>query len=113
MRELWRYAVIKIKEYEGSVLVDDCSFHVVLTVPAIWKSYARQRMQTAAERAGIMHPTARGGVSFSMTSEPEAAAHATLRSMGFGDRDADDGDTILVCDGGGELSRYPPWCIRY
>ncbi|ETS73131.1 hypothetical protein PFICI_15076 [Pestalotiopsis fici W106-1] len=101
LRELWRHAMTKIKEYEIPAIVDDCVFHIILTVPAIWKGYARQKMQTAAERAGILKPTRRGDVSFSMTSEPEAAAHAILRSGDWRRKEADTGDTILVCDCGG------------
>ncbi|KAK6068264.1 hypothetical protein SCUP234_11209 [Seiridium cupressi] len=104
LTQLWQCAIMKIKEYETPILVDDCFLHVVPTVPAIWKSYARQRMRIAAVRAGILNPSRRGPVSFSMISEPEAAAHATLRSPGFRNQETQAKDVILMCDGGGKTT---------
>ncbi|KAM0814181.1 putative Actin-like ATPase domain-containing protein [Seiridium cardinale] len=101
LSQLWQYAIMKIREIKTTILVDDCFLHVVLTVPAIWKGYARQRMRIAVERAGILNPSRRGPVSFSMISEPEAAAHATLRSSDFQNHEAQTKDVILMCDGGG------------
>lgn len=101
VRFLWQHALIKIEQQEASVVVDDCYLHIVLTVPAIWKDYAREKMRVAAKLAGILDHRSKGVVSFEMRSEPEAAAFATFHSHTFNNQDAKAGETVIVYDGGG------------
>ncbi|QBZ53325.1 hypothetical protein PoMZ_09001 [Pyricularia oryzae] len=46
---LWKYTITKIVRARGQMVVDALVFRVVITVPAIWKGYARQAMHKAAD----------------------------------------------------------------
>lgn len=56
-------------------------FHIVITLPAIWPDYARNRMREAAEQAGMLSARVAGETTLSFISEPKAAALATLSDM--------------------------------
>jgi molecular chaperone DnaK (HSP70) len=78
LRHLWAHALEEMErelgEYEMLL-----PFKVVITVPAIWKPYAIQEMEKAAEKAGIL--AEREGcekTELIVVSEPEAAAMSTL-----------------------------------
>jgi len=67
-------------------------------VPAIWKDYARQGMEEAATRAGILKHRPVGPTTLSFVPEPEAAALVTLWENR---RDLKTGHLYVVCDAGG------------
>ncbi|TLD09571.1 hypothetical protein PspLS_11868 [Pyricularia sp. CBS 133598] len=82
----------------GQMVVDALVFRVVITVPAIWKGYARQAMHKAADQAGILKKRATGPTELVFANEPEAAAMSTLVERG---RRPDIGGVYVVCDAGG------------
>lgn len=41
LRELWKYTIEHINKARGESVVDALAFHVVITISAIWKGYAR------------------------------------------------------------------------
>lgn len=98
LRALWGHVLDTITKSRGDSVVEAFTFHVVITVPAIWKPYARQAMQTAAEKAGITCSRPAGPTTLSFVPEPEAAALATLLEQGEGVKKE---DVYLVCDAGG------------
>ncbi|KUJ09099.1 actin-like ATPase domain-containing protein [Mollisia scopiformis] len=91
LRLLWKYVLEMITKDCGSSVVDALPFHVVLTVPAIWKGYAREGMEKAARVAGILDGRLAGPTNLTFAPEPEAAA---LQSL-------DAGEIYVVCDAGG------------
>ncbi|CAG7561921.1 unnamed protein product [Fusarium equiseti] len=97
LRMLWKHTLNTITKDRGSA-VDALQFHVVITVPAIWKDYARQHMMEAAKKAGILDRRAAGRTRLTFVPEPEAAALATLCEPG---RRIRFNDVYLVCDAGG------------
>lgn len=72
--------------------------HVILTVPAIWPKYARDSMQKAAVRAGIVSPRRAGPTTLELISEPEAATYTYTKDIR---QRLAISDTILVLDLGG------------
>ncbi|KAK7946949.1 actin-like ATPase domain-containing protein [Apiospora aurea] len=79
LRCLWAHVLESIAKARGEAVVDALPFHVVITVPAIWKGYARQTMREAAEKAGILNKRMPAGETcLSFVGEPEAAALSTL-----------------------------------
>ncbi|KAI5466203.1 hypothetical protein BGZ63DRAFT_348373 [Mariannaea sp. PMI_226] len=81
-------------------LLQECQFHVVITLPAIWPFYAQQRMKKAAELSGILEERSCGKTTLRFISEPEAAALATIQDLSKRST-THAGDTIVVCDAGG------------
>lgn len=98
LRALWQHTMDTINKALGDSVMDGLRFHVVITVPAIWKAYARQSMQDAAKRAGILKARKAGGTTLSFIPEPEAAALSTLCERG---RRIKKGDVYVICDAGG------------
>ncbi|KAL5003365.1 hypothetical protein BDV10DRAFT_200311 [Aspergillus recurvatus] len=98
LRALWQHTIDTINKALGDFVVDGLRFHVVITVPAIWKAYARQSMQDAAKSAGILKKRKAGETTLSFVPEPEAAALATLCERG---RRIKKGDVYVICDAGG------------
>lgn len=98
LRVLWKHVLDTISKSRGESVVDAFAFHVVITVPAIWKPYARQAMQTAADQADITASRPAGPTILSFVPEPEAAALASLVEQGEGVKA---GDVYLICDAGG------------
>lgn len=81
--------------------VDNSRFRVVVTLPAIWPDYAKQRMVQAVQAAGILDPRMSvADTILTFVSEPEAAALATLKRVD-GRCDIEDEDCFVVCDCGG------------
>jgi molecular chaperone DnaK (HSP70) len=82
LRKIWEHTLLSIERAVGRELMGQCSFHVTITVPAVWPPYAHHRVRKAISYAGI--PTLRDGrnVSFGLITEPEAAALATIKDMG-------------------------------
>ncbi|KAK3488063.1 uncharacterized protein B0T23DRAFT_447115 [Neurospora hispaniola] len=100
LRHLWEHSIDCITKSISRGMVNYAQFHIVITLPAIWPSYAREKMRLAAEQAGMLDK--RMGVETQLTfiSEPEAAAIATLADM-EGRFDVKDEDTFVVADCGG------------
>ncbi|KAI1758900.1 actin-like ATPase domain-containing protein [Hypoxylon sp. FL1150] len=98
LREFWKHVVSEITKTRGSSVIDALRFHVVITLPAIWKGYARQSMHNAARKAGILDERDAGDTTLSFAPEPEAAALATLCEPG---RNVNEGDAYIICDAGG------------
>ncbi|KAI1414508.1 actin-like ATPase domain-containing protein [Hypoxylon sp. FL1857] len=98
LRGFWEHVLSEITKARGQSLIDALRFHVVITLPAIWKGYARQSMQEAATKAGILDERDAGDTTLSFAPEPEAAALCTLCEPG---RRINDGDVYLICDAGG------------
>lgn len=98
LKAFWKHVMDTIQRDRGEVLVDSLKIHVVLTVPAIWKGYARQDMKKAALQAGILTAREAGPTTLSFVPEPEAAALATLCEPG---RSVAKNDVYILCDAGG------------
>jgi hypothetical protein len=98
LRLLWKHILDTICKSRGESVVDALSFHVVITVPAIWKGYARQGMEVAARKSGILDPRPAGPTALTFAPEPEAAALSTLSEPG---RKVKEGDVYVICDAGG------------
>lgn len=97
LRMIWNHALETINKNCGSV-VEALQFHVVITVPVIWKDYARQDMTEAAKKAGILDRRNAGETKLTFAPEPEVAALSTLCEPGRGTKP---GEVYLVCDAGG------------
>ncbi|KAI0440363.1 hypothetical protein F4803DRAFT_527786 [Xylaria telfairii] len=98
LRALWGHTLQTIAKARGEAVLDALRFHIVLTVPAIWKGYARRDMKQAAQNAGMLDDRLAGETRLSFVPEPEAAALSTLSEPG---RKISKGDVFLVCDAGG------------
>lgn len=98
LRALWQYTLEHINRSRGESVIDALTFHIVITVPAIWKGYARQGMEDAARKSGMLSSRAAGDTTLSFAPEPEAAALSTLAEPG---RKAKQGDVYMICDAGG------------
>lgn len=100
---LWNYAIEMITKARGDDIVSNLRFHVVITVPAIWKGYARQSMREAALKAGILDERDAGETRLTFVPEPEAAAMDTLVEV---KQSAKPGEVYMICDcGGGTVVR--------
>ncbi|KAK0616626.1 hypothetical protein B0T14DRAFT_433509 [Immersiella caudata] len=98
LRLLWEHTVSHIKKEHRESVVESMPFHVVITVPAIWKDYARDAMRKAATKAGILEDRVAGPTTLSFAPEPEAAALSTLCET---DRNIKPHEVFVVCDAGG------------
>lgn len=98
LQKLWMHVLSEIKKARGDTVIDAFRFHVVITLPALWKGYLRRGMQEAAEKAGILDARDAGETTLSFAPEPEAAALFTLCEPG---RVANEGEVYVVCDAGG------------
>uniref|UniRef100_A0A8H7K210 Uncharacterized protein n=1 Tax=Bionectria ochroleuca TaxID=29856 RepID=A0A8H7K210_BIOOC len=98
LRKLWEHTLDIIAKARSSTLLDALKFHVVLTVPASWKDYARRAMKDAAKRAGITSDRPAGETVLSFAMEPEAAALATIWEK---ERHLKADDVYMICDAGG------------
>ncbi|KAI1746422.1 hypothetical protein F4680DRAFT_401390 [Xylaria scruposa] len=98
MRLLWEHIMSTIERARGDSVVDGLPIHVVITVPAIWKGYARNAMKEAAKKSGILDFRLAGETKLTFAPEPEAAALPTLLEQGSGVRP---GNVYVVCDAGG------------
>ncbi|KAM0346552.1 hypothetical protein ACHAO7_011748 [Fusarium culmorum] len=98
LRLLWGHVLETIIKARGKNVIEALGFHVVITVPAIWKNYARDFMLQAARDAGIMAPRRAGRTTLSFVPEPEAAALASICERG---EDLNEGDVFVICDAGG------------
>lgn len=76
---LWTHSIESIKRDLSADVVAKSHFRVIITLPAIWPQYAKERMEKAAERAGILSPRNGKLTKLQFISEPEAAALAYLQ----------------------------------
>ncbi|KAK3987602.1 hypothetical protein QBC44DRAFT_371934 [Cladorrhinum sp. PSN332] len=99
--KLWNHTLEELGETHVPLSLP---LKVAITVPAIWKPYAKERMKRAAIRAGITRPREVGNVTYPTTlclvEEPEAAALWTLREYNDSVK-LEVGETFIVCDCGG------------
>lgn len=95
---LWKHIMSTIERSCGETVVEALAIRVIITVPAIWKGYARQAMEDAAKKAGILAFRLAGPTELTIAPEPEAAALSTLLEQGSGVRP---GNVYVVCDAGG------------
>ncbi|KAE9565894.1 hypothetical protein CGMCC3_g17931 [Colletotrichum fructicola] len=100
LQRLWNHSIDCIARSTGKGLLRLCTFHVVVTIPAIWPEYSKARMRRAAKDAGILDIRPAGETVLSFVIEPEAAALATLCDLQFRP-DIKGGDHFVVCDAGG------------
>ncbi|KAI1362877.1 hypothetical protein F5Y08DRAFT_329774 [Xylaria arbuscula] len=98
LKALWAHTLQTIAKARGQTVLDALRFHIVLTVPAIWKGYARRDMTEAARISGMLDERLAGDTRLSFAPEPEAAALSTLTEPG---RKVNKDDVYLVCDAGG------------
>lgn len=98
LRALWRHTLDTIHKARGKSVIEALTFYVVITVPAIWKDYARQGMQEAARKSGMCDTRPAGPTTLAFAPEPEAAALASLCESG---RSISAGDVYIICDAGG------------
>ncbi|KAJ5782155.1 hypothetical protein N7457_003929 [Penicillium paradoxum] len=99
LKALWRHTIKSIRSARGNSVVTNSTFHVVITIPAIWKDYAREAMKEAAEKAGILkRRTSAGETILTFVPEPEAAG---LASLGLRRRHLKTGEVYVICDAGG------------
>ncbi|KAI0430736.1 hypothetical protein F5Y09DRAFT_355703 [Xylaria sp. FL1042] len=100
LKALWDHALGQIINAKGQTLVDGMPINVILTVPAVWTDYARDRMREAATLAGILKDRGIEKTTLAFISEPEAAAIATVPELqNRGDLQV--GDSFIVLDAGG------------
>ncbi|KAF7168213.1 hypothetical protein CNMCM5623_001283 [Aspergillus felis] len=98
LRVLWKHTIKSILKVRPKYLIEALQFHVVLTVPAIWKDYARRAMEEAARKAGILDYRSAGPTSLTFAPEPEAAGLAALIERG---RKPEPDNVFVICDAGG------------
>ncbi|EFX01732.1 hsp70 family chaperone [Grosmannia clavigera kw1407] len=99
LRMLSQHTLETIRKSRGESVVDALRFHIVITVPAIWKDYARQSMKEAVQKAGLLKPRAAGPTTLAFSPEPGGrAALATLCEPG---RKTEKDDVFIICDAGG------------
>ncbi|KAI1272591.1 hypothetical protein F5Y07DRAFT_403302 [Xylaria sp. FL0933] len=98
LRALWEHTMSTIERARGDSVVEALPIHVVITIPAIWKGYARKAMEDSAKKAGILDPRLAGATKLSFAPEPEAAALSTLLEQGGGIKR---GNIYIICDAGG------------
>ncbi|KAL2857180.1 hypothetical protein BJY01DRAFT_159458 [Aspergillus pseudoustus] len=98
LRCMWDHIMATIRKSRSKSVIAALTFHVVITVPAIWKDYARREMEEAARMAGILEYREIGPTSLTFAPEPEAAALATLCEHG---KDINTDDVYVICDAGG------------
>ena len=115
LRALWTHAISAINKARGEAIVESLAFHVVITVPAIWKDYARQIMREAVQNAGILDWRLAGSTKLTFAPEPEAAALCTLYELSDG---VQDGNVYVIYDAGGGTvvctqSHLEEWLLMY
>jgi len=83
LRCLWAHVLRSVENGTSANFVKNSPFRIVITVPAIWKSYVRERMRQAASLAGLLDPRGPNAEpsDLDFISEPEAAAIATFADM--------------------------------
>jgi molecular chaperone DnaK (HSP70) len=100
LREISSIALQDIKNHAGST-IDETQIRWCLTVPAIWNDAAKQLMEQAAKKAGILKEGDWDAERFMFALEPEAAAVYCLyvadKELGIVENRA----TMMIADCGG------------
>lgn len=111
LRGVWGHILTTIERARSKSVVGALTFHVVITVPAIWPDYARSAMMEASRKAGIFDQRAAGETTLAFAPEPEAAALASLWDRA---PDLKLGDVYVICDAGGGtvVSCVLPRCAK-
>ncbi|KAK4169929.1 hypothetical protein QBC43DRAFT_352161 [Cladorrhinum sp. PSN259] len=104
LERFWRHTLEQLELDRGAAI--NVPLKVAITVPAVWKPYAKERMKMAAVLAGITEPryvdNTRLETSLFVVDEPAAAAAWTLRyHRPDTGRGLEVGETCIVCDCGG------------
>jgi hypothetical protein len=76
LRLLWKHIQDDIGKSLGQHVMKTLSFQIILTIPAIWKGYARESMQKAVSQAGILTPR-RGTEQTTLSFAPCARARSS------------------------------------
>ncbi|KAF5567159.1 hypothetical protein FPANT_14102 [Fusarium pseudoanthophilum] len=95
--KIWRVFCKKLQSD-----IPDAEIQISVTVPVLWPLYARQAMEEALNRAGILNERVVLAPKFLI--EPEAAALAFFSNAHYFDTNISKlkiGDTVMVCDCGG------------
>ncbi|KAI1479726.1 hypothetical protein F4774DRAFT_425652 [Daldinia eschscholtzii] len=100
--KIFKHVVSYMGREKSDDFVKANPFHVVITVPAIWKGRALTRMQEAVELSDILRdrPNDVPKTTVRFTTEPEAAALATLPELKKWDTLLP-GNSFVVADLGG------------
>lgn len=110
LRPFWKHTLYTIAKTYREEAMEALIFKVVVTVPAIWKDYARKGMMEAIEKAGIFETRLAGPTTVIFAPEPEAAAMATLFER---KRHIREDDVYVVCDaGGGTVVSLNDWNVN-
>ncbi|MEZ5673610.1 MAG: Hsp70 family protein, partial [Thiotrichaceae bacterium] len=100
LREIRLIALQDIKNHTGSA-IDETRIRWCLTVPAIWDDAAKQLMEQAAKKAGILKEGDWDAGRFMFALEPEAASVYCLyvadKELGI----VEDKSTMMIVDCGG------------
>lgn len=101
MKGMWNHALQSIERSLGASCLKSCDVHFVVTIPASWPHYIKERYTSAATAAGMLDRRGKHGCpKLDFISEPEAAAIATLQDVTT-QPDIKKGDTFIICDAGG------------
>ncbi|KAI1372164.1 hypothetical protein F4677DRAFT_463469 [Hypoxylon crocopeplum] len=92
---LFQHFVNIIRRQMGTGILEYAPVQFILTVPAIWSDYAKQRTLEAFERI----PSLPKGHSTTLLSEPEAAAIAALQEISRHNLTVN--DSFVIVDAGG------------
>ncbi|KAI0517580.1 hypothetical protein F5B22DRAFT_654801 [Xylaria bambusicola] len=99
--KVWDHALEAVTRINGQDFMTTRAFHLVITVPAIWQDSTVALMESAVEKAGIlMKHQGRENTTYTIVSEPEAAALAVID--GYNKYDVlKTGQTLIIVDLGG------------
>lgn len=101
LREIRLVALQDVKNHTGSSEFDETKIRWCLTIPAIWDDAAKQLMEQAAQKAGILKDGDWDAGRFMFALEPEAAAVYCLyvadKELGI----IEDRSTMMLVDCGG------------
>jgi len=79
LKAIWQHTLKEMTRNDGPGAVEGQPFRVVITLPAIWPTYAQNRMYQAASQAGITARRHGGETKLDFYPEPEAAALAIMQ----------------------------------
>lgn len=100
LRAIWQHTLKEMIRNDGAGAVEGQPFRVVITVPAIWPTYASNRLYRAAAAAGITDRRHGGETKLDLYPEPEAAALSIMqdaRGQAVDVCSSDDGLTLFSC----------------
>ncbi|KAF1843607.1 uncharacterized protein K460DRAFT_396871 [Cucurbitaria berberidis CBS 394.84] len=100
LQRLWLCALEDIRRQIPNS-IDGMPFRIILSVPAKWPKEARDKMHSAAQKAGLL--SRQGGgleTKLEFVGEPEAAAIAAFFE-GNVRHNIKVGDIVVICDAGG------------